>query len=131
MTFTDKPDYWSLLGLSPNSTSGELKRAFRREARKWHPDLNGNDIQAEERFKLVNEAYAVLSDPRKRQLWEEFNKINQEPFAEGFPDFNDYLDEVLGIDDPNTNSFNENTFNQDFAEEQETKARNKGQTLRR
>ena len=76
MTTTDNPDYWSLLGLSPDSNPEQLKRAFRREARKWHPDLNGNDIKAEDRFKLVNEAYAVLSDPRKRQKWEEISEYN-------------------------------------------------------
>ena len=99
MTSTAKPDYWSLLGLSPNSDSSQLKRAFRREARRWHPDLNGNDINAEERFKLVNEAYDVLSDPRKRQAWENENKTlnsKNDPFANGFPDFEEYLDFVLG-----------------------------------
>ncbi len=65
-TFT----YWSLLGLSPGSDSDQLKEAFRREARRWHPDLNANDLNAEERFKWVNEAYLVLSDPRKRFEWE-------------------------------------------------------------
>ena len=48
MSTTVKPDYWSLLGLEPGSDLKQLKRAFRREARKWHPDLNGNDIEAEE-----------------------------------------------------------------------------------
>ena len=64
MTSTANHDYWSLLGLLPGSDPDQLKRAFRKEARKWHPDLNSNDRYAEERFKLVNEAYAVLSDPR-------------------------------------------------------------------
>ena len=78
MTSIDKPDYWSLLGLPPDSNPEQLKRAFRREARKWHPDLNGNNIEAEERFKLVNEAYAVLSDPRKRLEWEKsVNSFNR------------------------------------------------------
>ncbi len=56
MTTTAEPDYWSLLGLSADAGADQLKRAFRREARRWHPDLNGNDPVAEERFKLVNEA---------------------------------------------------------------------------
>ena len=63
MTSTAEPDYWSLLGVDSDCTDQQLKRAFRREARRWHPDLNSNDPVAEERFKLVNEAYAVLSDP--------------------------------------------------------------------
>ncbi len=61
-TFT----YWSLLGVSPGSDSDQLKKAFRKEAMRWHPDLNRNNRNAEERFKWVNEAYLVLSDPRKR-----------------------------------------------------------------
>ena len=65
-TFT----YWSLLGLSPGSNSKELKQAFKREAKIWHPDLNNNSCNAEERFKWINEAYLVLSDPKKRFEWE-------------------------------------------------------------
>ena len=65
-TFT----YWSLLGLSPGSDSDQLKQAFKREAKRWHPDLNRDNRSAEERFKWVNEAYLVLSDPKKRFEWE-------------------------------------------------------------
>ncbi|MEB3159649.1 MAG: DnaJ C-terminal domain-containing protein [Synechococcus sp.] len=99
MTSTAEPNYWSLLGLEPDSDADALKRAFRREARRWHPDLNSNDRQAEERFKLVNEAYAVLSDPKRRRLWEgggDQGTVSTDPFASGFPDFDDYLDVVLG-----------------------------------
>ena len=71
MTSIAEPDYWALLGLDPGSDADALKRAFRREARRWHPDLNGNDRQAEERFKLVNEAYAVLSDQDRRVAWQQ------------------------------------------------------------
>lgn len=100
MTYIDNPDYWSLLGLSPDSNANELKSAFRREARRWHPDLNGDDSHAEERFKLVNEAYAVLSDPLKRKTWENSRDLytsKQDPYINGFPDFNEYLEVVLGI----------------------------------
>ena len=100
MTTVADPDYWSLLGLEPGSDSDKLKQAFRREARRWHPDLNGNDPIAEERFKLVNEAYAVLSDPRRRAAWQRGDGIGveeeQDPFAEGFPAFEHYLDVILG-----------------------------------
>ena len=65
-TFT----YWSLLGLSPGSDSDQLKQAFKREAKRWHPDLNRDNRSAEERFKWINEAYLVLSDPKKRFEWE-------------------------------------------------------------
>ncbi len=101
MTSIADPDYWALLGLDPGSDGESLKSAFRREARRWHPDLNGNDRQAEERFKLVNEAYAVLSDHNKRIAWEQRRNgqsSTQDPFASGFPDFEEYLAVVLGID---------------------------------
>ena len=101
MTFTDKTDYWSLLGISPESDLEELKIAFRKEARKWHPDLNKNDSNAEERFKLINEAYAVLSDPVKRTAWEnkqDYRFIYEDPFKEGFPTYEEYIELVLGIE---------------------------------
>ena len=63
-------DHWAVLGLEPGADAESLKQAFRRQARRWHPDLNGNDPAAEERFKKINEAYEVLSDPRRRQAWE-------------------------------------------------------------
>ncbi len=63
MTISSKKDYLSILGLPHDFDNKELKKAFRREARKWHPDLNKNDINAEERFKLINEAYEYLRDP--------------------------------------------------------------------
>ena len=100
MTSIAEPDYWSLLGLEPGSSQEQLKRAFRQEARRWHPDLNGNDPVAEERFKLVNEAYAVLSEPRRRRSWEagdQSSDNSHDPFASGFPHFEDYLEVVLGV----------------------------------
>lgn len=93
------PDYWQVLGLSPGADAASLKRAFRAQARRWHPDLNGNDPVAEERFKLVNEAYAVLSDPRRRQSWETGDpedNTEPDPFASGFPGFSSYLEEIFG-----------------------------------
>ncbi len=65
-TFT----YWTLLGLSPGSDSEQIKNAFKREAKRWHPDVNKNSRNAEERLKWIIEAYKVLSDPKKRFEWE-------------------------------------------------------------
>lgn len=99
MTTSAETDYWSLLGLTPDADQETLKRAFRREARRWHPDLNGNDLQAEERFKLVNEAYAVLSNPDRKTEWirsRQGQAEGSDPFSTGFPDFEDYLDVVFG-----------------------------------
>ncbi|QNI58452.1 DnaJ type II chaperone protein [Synechococcus sp. BIOS-U3-1] len=101
MTISAEPDYWSLLGLEPGAAPDALKRAFRREARRWHPDLNGNDRHAEERFKLVNEAYAVLSNPDRRKEWQLRQRGGvavTDPFSTGFPDFEDYLAVVLGLE---------------------------------
>ncbi len=98
---TGPMDHWAVLGLEPGADAAALKRAFRAQARRWHPDLNGNDPVAEERFKQVNEAYAVLSDPRRRRAWESGSPdqpggAEQDPFAMGFPDFDDYLDQLFG-----------------------------------
>ena len=101
MTSTADPDYWSLLGVDPDCTDQQLKRAFRREARRWHPDLNSNDPVAEDRFKLVNEAYAVLSNPDRRKEWQTRQRggvAATDPFSTGFPDFEDYLAVVLGLE---------------------------------
>ena len=97
MTITVDPNYWSLLGVSPDCDSRQLKSAFRREARKWHPDLNKNDKNAEERFKLINEAYAILSDPKKRREWEKQNDKHKDIFDNRFPAYEEYLEVVLGI----------------------------------
>jgi curved DNA-binding protein len=97
-----RPDFWQVLGLEPGADAATLKRAFRQQARRWHPDLNGDDPRAEERFKLVNEAYAVLSDPRRRLAWEEGyddsdgTASERDPFAAGFPHFEDYLATLFG-----------------------------------
>ena len=113
MTTTVNPNYWSLLGVSPNCEPSELKAAFRKEARKWHPDLNKNDANAEERFKLINEAYEILSDPNKRNSWEKKNNRNKDIFENRFPNYEEYLDVVLGIQ-TNTQSIKEDSVNDQF-----------------
>jgi curved DNA-binding protein len=94
-------DHWEVLGVGPGADADTLKRAFRREAWRWHPDLNANDPVAEARFKRINEAYAVLSDPKRRQAWEAGEEQpdgdgSAVPFASGFPAFEDYLDALFG-----------------------------------
>ena len=63
MAATDFKDYYQVLGISKNASADEIKKAYRKLARKYHPDLNPGDAQAEARFKEVNEAQEVLSDP--------------------------------------------------------------------
>ena len=98
MSSPDTINHWAVLGLEPGADASSLKRAFRQQARRWHPDLNGDDPHAEEQFKAVNEAYAVLSDPVRREQWEAglddatAAAAGLDLFASGFPDFDDYLD---------------------------------------
>ena len=112
MTISSKKDYLSILGLSPDFDDKELKKAFRREARKWHPDLNKNDLNAEERFKLINEAYDYLRDPKniKNSAVKNINDdYENNIFKTGFPDFEDYLDSLFGYEySPNNSNEYEN-----------------------
>ena len=62
-----KPDYYKTLGVGKNASDDEIKKAYRKLARKYHPDRNAGDKQAEERFKLISQAHDVLSDPDKRK----------------------------------------------------------------
>ena len=68
-------DYYATLGVNKGSTEKEIKQAFRKLARKHHPDVNPGDKAAESRFKEINEAYEVLGDPAKR------SKLRHEPQA--------------------------------------------------
>ena len=99
MTTSSKKDYLSILGLSYNFDDIELKKAFRREARKWHPDLNKNDINAEDRFKLINEAYEFLRNPEKRNK-NDINSPHEQNinFKTGFPEYHDYLNSLFGFE---------------------------------
>jgi molecular chaperone DnaJ len=67
-----KKDYYEILGVKKGATDAELKKAFRKLARKYHPDVNPSDKTAENKFKEMNEAYEVLSDPKKRQQYDQF-----------------------------------------------------------
>jgi DnaJ-class molecular chaperone len=70
-------DYYSVLGVGRNAPEIEIKKAFRRLARQFHPDVASNKKQAEEKFKEINEAYEVLGDSEKRQRYDESERLNQ------------------------------------------------------
>ncbi len=75
----DKRDYYEVLGVQKGASDAEIKKAFRTMARKYHPDLHPNDKECEEKFKEVNEAYEVLSDPAKRQKYDQFGFAGVDP----------------------------------------------------
>ena len=67
-----KRDYYDVLGISRSADKGTIKRAYRKLAKKYHPDTNAGNAQAEEKFKEATEAYNVLSDPEKKKLYDQF-----------------------------------------------------------
>lgn len=71
------PNYYELLDVPPDATVEEIKRAYRRMARKYHPDLNPGDKQAEETFKNLVEAYDVLCDPKQREKYDQINQTKK------------------------------------------------------
>ena len=80
---TQTKDYYSTLGIKKSATSDEIRKAFRKLARKYHPDVNPGDKKAEERFKEISEANDVLSDEKKRKIYDQlgFYSDNIDPAA--------------------------------------------------
>lgn len=119
MAATDFKDYYSILGITKTATPEEIKQAFRKLARKYHPDVNPGNKQAEAKFKEVNEAYEVLSDPDKRKKYDQYGQYWKQVGDGGFPggagvdmggfdfgqygSFNDFLNDLFGGAGPRTN----------------------------
>src|ERR1700712_2574302 len=80
---TQTKDYYSTLGIKKTATSDEIRKAFRKLARKYHPDVNPGDKKAEERFKEISEANRILSDDKKRKIYDQlgFYSDNIDPSA--------------------------------------------------
>lgn len=74
-------DYYKTLGIERSATPKEIKSAYRKLAKKHHPDANKNDPSAENKFKELNEAHEVLSDPEKRKLYDQFGTVNPQEFG--------------------------------------------------
>ena len=101
---SDKRDYYEVLGVSRDVSKDELKSRYRKLAIKYHPDKNPGDKVAEERFKEASEAYGVLSDDRKRQLYDQFGHQGLEGAAGGgggfedvFSSFGDIFEDFFGF----------------------------------
>jgi len=92
-----KRDYYEVLGLSKGASEEEIKKAYRQLAKKYHPDLNPGDKEAEARFKEINEAYQVLSNPETRAQYDQFGHAG--PTGHGFEgfDFGSGLDDIFDM----------------------------------
>src|SRR5579875_2144774 len=83
MATTTQKDYYATLGVKKTASAEEIRKAFRKLARKYHPDVNPGDKSAEEKFKAISEANDVLSDPKKRKIYDQlgFYSDNIDPAA--------------------------------------------------
>lgn len=85
MATTTKSDYYELLGVPRKASVKDIRAAFRKLARKYHPDLNPGDKAAEEKFKQIQEAYDVLSDSKKRQMYDQYGFYSENLPPGGYP----------------------------------------------
>lgn len=112
MAATDFKDYYAVLGVSRSASADDIKRAFRKLARKYHPDVNPGDKAAEAKFKEISEAYEVLSDDDKRKKYDQFGQYWQQASRGGgyagspsdfggfdfsnYASFDEFINELLG-----------------------------------
>lgn len=98
-----KRDYYEILEISKEASAEEIKRAYRKKALKYHPDRNSGDKEAEERFKELNEAYEILSNPQKKDRYDRFGHAGVDPNASGgfsgagFGGFEDIFSDIFDM----------------------------------
>ncbi len=111
-------DYYEVLGLKKGASNEEIKKAYRKLAVKYHPDKNPGDKEAEEKFKEINEAYAVLSDPQKKAQYDQFGstdfhrRFSQEDIFRGFDVGDIFKDMGFGTEDIFSRIFGGGNFQQ-------------------
>ncbi|TMC80308.1 MAG: J domain-containing protein, partial [Chloroflexi bacterium] len=143
----DYKDYYKILGVSKDASEKEIKQAYRKLARKYHPDVNPDNKEAEEKFKEINEANEVLSDPEKRQKYDEMSSYYQQygrpPGAAGPAGARGYeggryqyrtvneedLGDIFGEQSPFSDFF-ETYFGSDFAQGRGGQTRTRGRQQR-
>ncbi|MCZ4319559.1 J domain-containing protein [Aequorivita viscosa] len=113
-------DYYKVLGLNKSATTADIKKAYRKLARKFHPDLNPNDTAAQQKFQQVNEANEVLSDPDKRKKYDQYGKdwqhadafeeAKKQQRAQGFGGQRTYSSGGQGFDESQFSDFFESMF---------------------
>ena len=95
-----KRDYYEVLGVAKSASADEIKKAYRKAALKYHPDKNPGDKAAEEKFKEAAEAYDVLSDPEKRQKYDQFgHSMGPQGFGGGAGGFGGFQGGGMSMDD--------------------------------
>src|ERR687883_153513 len=87
-------DFYAVLGVASTASQDEIKKAYRKLAKKYHPDANANDAKASERFKEISEANNVLSDPEKRKQYDEMRRLGA--FDGGFGGFGGFGSRARG-----------------------------------
>ncbi|MFQ5575862.1 MAG: DnaJ C-terminal domain-containing protein [Anaerolineae bacterium] len=92
-------DYYKILGVDKNATKEQIKKAYRKLARKYHPDVNPGDKQAEEKFKAINEAHEVLTDPQKRAKYDRLGRAYRQGGAGGGFDWADWVQTGVDLND--------------------------------
>ena len=90
-------DYYQLLGVHKNATEAELKRAYRKLAHEFHPDKNLGNKESEEKFKEINEAYEVLSDPQKRAYFDQYGTAPIIFYQKGMKDMRELCIQFLNV----------------------------------